>query len=173
MHKPIATVGLMFLIALTRCKRTSPDPEPQVADAAPGDITELRKALKQSQAETLKWKAKAQALAAGANQASEVVETDADDSDKPSSNSRVLAKKQSQELAGQTVRVWDVNSRFWRDVRIGDCEWSLSTGSALVSILGQRKTEPKFVVTVRDQQAEEILSKYCKLGKLVDGVWRH
>ena len=170
MHKPIATVGLMFLIALTGCKRTSPDPEPQVADAAPGDITELRKALKQSQAETLKWKAKAQALAAGANQASEVVETDADDSDKPSSNSRVLAKKQSQELAGLIVRVWDVNNKFWRDVPVGDYEWSLS-GSG--SILGSGKNEPKFTVMVRDQSAEEIVSKYCKLGKNVDGVWRH
>lgn len=173
MPKQIATISLLFLIVLASCKKPSPQPEPQVADAAPGDITELRKALKQSQAETLKWKAKAQALATGANQASEVVEIDADDSSEPSSNSRVLAKKQSQELAGQTVRVWDVNSRFWRDVRIGDCEWSLSTGSPLVSILGQRKTEPKFVVMVRDQQAEEILSEYCKLGKLVDGVWRH
>ena len=170
MHKPIATVGLLFLIALTGCKRTSPDPEPQVADAAPGDITELRKALKQSQAETLKWKAKAQALAAGANQASEVVETDTDDSDKPSSNSRVLTKKQSHELARLIVRVWDVNNKFLRDVQVVDYEWSLS-GSG--SILGSGKNEPKFTVMVRDQSAEEIVSKYCKLGKNVDGVWRH
>ena len=170
MHKPIATVGLLFLIALTGCKKTSPQPEPQVADAAPGDITELRKALKQSQAETLKWKAKAQALAAGANQASEVVETDTDDSDKPSSNSRVLAKKQSEELAGKTVRVWDINLRFWREVRVGDYEWTLGDGGI---IQGYGKTEPKFLVMVRDQQAEEILSKYCKLGKNVDGAWRH
>ena len=170
MHKPIATVGLMFLIALTGCKKTSPQPEPQVADAAPGDITELRKALKQSQAETLKWKAKAQALAARANQASEVVETDADDSDKPSSNSRVLAKKQSQELAGQTVRVWDVNHQFWRDVQVGDYEWFLSGDG---SVLGNGKSGPNFTVMARDQQTQEILSKYCKLGKNVDGVWRH
>ena len=174
MHKPIATVGLMFLIALTGCKKTSPQPEPQVADAAPGDITELRKALKQSQAETLKWKAKAQALAAGATQASEVVEADTDDSDKPSSNSRVLTKKQSQqqsqELARLIVRVWDVNNKFWRDVQVGDYEWSLS-GSG--SILGSGKNEPKFTVMVRDQSAEEIVAKYCKLGKNVDGVWRH
>ena len=170
MNKQIVTISLLLLIVLTGCKKPQQQPEPQVADAVPGDITELRKALKQSQAETLKWKSKAQALAAQVSQAVEVVETDADDSSEPSSIPRVLAKKQSQELARLIVRVWDVNNKFWRDVQVGDYEWSLS-GSG--SILGSGKNEPKFTVMVRDQSAEEIVSKYCKLGKKVEGVWRH
>jgi len=170
MNKQIATISLLFLIVLTGCKKPKQQSEPQVADAASSDVTELRNALKQSQAETLKWKSKAQALAGAARQVAEVSETNADDSSEPSSNPRVSTKKQSQELAGLIVRVWDVNNKFWRDVQVGDYEWSLS-GSG--SILGSGKTEPKFTVMVRDQSAEEIVSKYCKLGKKVDGVWRH
>ena len=159
MHKPIATVGLMFLIALTGCKRTSPDPEPQVADATPGDITELRKALKQSQAETLIWKAKAQTT----------------ETSKPND----LAK-----LSDQIVHVWDLDKAFWRDVQLGDYEWTLLEKGVnrgygpwnAGTIYGKRKGAVEFegYLIVRDQIAEQTIKEYCKLGKKDDeGNWCH
>ena len=72
--------------------------------------------------------------------------------------------------ADQIVHVWDFNHSFWRDVRVGDCQWSLDSNGG---IIGQCKTEPQFVVIVRDQHTEAILSRYCKDGAKVDGVWKH
>jgi len=69
----------------------------------------------------------------------------------------------------QVVRVWDTSNTFWRDVRLGDYEWTLHAEGP---IFGLGKNEPKFIVAVRDQQAEAILSKYCKGGKKVDGDWK-
>jgi hypothetical protein len=48
MNKQIATISLLFLIVLTGCKKPKQPSEPQIADAASSDVTELRNALKQS-----------------------------------------------------------------------------------------------------------------------------
>ena len=150
MHKPITTVGLLFLIALASCEKREGISPSLVVLSPEADVSELRLLLEKSKAEMLQWKSKAEALAAAV--------ADADDSNDPASEPAVLTMMQMEPLI---VRGWAAHPLDeWRDVQLGDYEWSIEKNS----VIGRGKTEPKWLVIVHDQYGKDIVLKYCKLA---------
>jgi hypothetical protein len=158
MNRKMTTIGLLFLVALIGGKELHQQPELQPAEATPSDMMKIDNPLQPASAEAVKSKSEAPALAAAKIQGAEVVQTNAGDATEPSKPNE-SANPTLAELENLSVRVWDDNYQTWRDVRVGDYQWTDRSSG----IFGVGKTEPKWSVRTRDPHAEEVLSKYCKL----------
>jgi hypothetical protein len=158
MNEKFTTIGLLFLIVLIGGKELNQQLEPQPADTTPSDIVEIGNPLKPTRAEVVESKSAAQAVAAAESQGAEMVETNAEDASEPGKfNQR--RNYGAAAFANKVVRVWDDNYQLWRDVRVGDYEWTRGADG----IYSIDKTKPKWSVRVGDQYAEAVLFRYCKL----------
>jgi hypothetical protein len=157
MNKKITSIGLLFLIVLIGGKELHQQPELQPAEATPSDMMKIDNPLQPASAEAVKSKSEAQALAAAESQGAEVVETNAEDSTEPGKLNQ-SRNHGTAEFADKVVRVWDDNYQLWRDVRVGDYEWT--RGADGVFSIGE--TKPKWSIRTGDQYAEAVLSRYSK-----------
>jgi hypothetical protein len=157
MNKKMTTIGLLFLVALIGGKELHQQPELQPAEATPSDMMKIGNPLQPASAEAVKSKSEAQALAAAESQVTEVVQTNAGDSTEPGKLNQ-SRNHGTAEFANKVVRVWDDNYQLWRDVRVGDYEWS--RGADGIFSIGE--TKPKWSIKTGDQYAEAVLSRYSK-----------
>jgi hypothetical protein len=157
MNKKMTTIGLLFLVALIGGKELHQQPELQPAEATPSDMMKIDNPLQPASAEAVKSKSEAPALAAAKIQGAEVVQTNAGDATEPGKLNQ-SRNHGTAEFANKVVRVWDDNYQLWRDVRVGDYEWS--RGADGIFSIGE--TKPKWSIKTGDQYAEAVLSRYSK-----------
>ena len=176
MNKKMTTIGLLFLVALIGGKELHQQPELQPAEATPSDMMKIDNPLQPARAEAVKSNSEVQALAAAESPGAEVVQTNAGDATEPGklNQSRNYG---TAEFANKVVRVWDDNYQLWRDVRVGDYEWTRGADGIFSiretkpkwewtrgadGIFSIRETKPKWSIRTSDQYAKAVLSRYSK-----------